>query len=116
MHGVFHIAKSTRYDIDIYSDYLEKHYPHQWKVESWIRSHRYPPSKNIHDIQKLQYHEREWSEKQDHSKWAICLENGIYWVGDLNRMTTQKRRGGGGFLLKNRKITEKLNELISLEL
>lgn len=37
----------------------------------------------------------QWSETQDHSKWAITANKQTICMGDINRMTTQYSRGGG---------------------
>ena len=39
---------------------------------------------------------------------------GTYYIGDLNRMTSQFHRGGGGFLVKDSIISNLLINLISL--
>ena len=36
-----------------------------------------------------------WSESKDHAKWGISIENNWVCVGDINRMISQKKRGGG---------------------
>jgi len=36
-----------------------------------------------------------WSETNDHAKWGISKENNWICVGDLNRMVSQEKRGGG---------------------
>ena len=36
------------------------------------------------------------SSLQDHAKWAIAADtSNVLCIGDINRMTTQRRRGGG---------------------
>ena len=122
---ITHIAKSPDYHIDIYSDYLVKEYDHLWKVETWIRGHHILEeptllddislnlSHKIIDITNLQFEEIKWSEKQDHSKWATTAPLGShYWIGDLNRMTSQYKRGGGGFVCMDQNIASAFNKLI----
>jgi hypothetical protein len=46
---------------------------------------------------------------QDHSKYACNDEYVI--IGDLNRMTTQFERGGGGILIKDKKLATQINKL-----
>ena len=122
---ITHIAKSPKCHIDIYSEYLVKEYNHTWKVETWIRGHHileeplldvsltsYNNNHNgIIDITSLQFENIKWSEKQDHSKWATT-ENGLYWIGDLNRMTSQYNRGGGGFICMDQNIANAFYKLI----
>ena len=123
---ITHIAKSPHYHIDIYSDYLAKEYNHIWKVETWIRGHHIleeplielPLTNNnnnnnkIVDIKSLQFENISWTEKQDHSKWATTPSCAYYWIGDLNRMTSQYKRGGGGFICLDPTIASAFHKLI----
>ena len=89
---------------------MAKEFLYIWKVETWIRGHHILEeplldtislnlSNKIIDITSLQFENIKWSEKQDHSKWATSSPSGShYWIGDLNRMTSQYKRGGGGFI------------------
>lgn len=44
----------------------------------------------------------EW-EKKDHSKWGVCTQGGdnCYCAGDMNRATSQFKRGGGVVCMHN---------------
>jgi hypothetical protein len=47
---------------------------------------------------------------QDHSKWAV---SDIYcFIGDLNRMDSQRKRGGGGLLIRHPDLAHGFKELI----
>jgi deoxyribonuclease-2 len=111
-----HVAKSPGCHIDIYSDHICKIYEYEWKVETWIRGHRIhadedDTDKRIHDIDTIQYHDVNYKESQDHSKWAVS-DNEYYLVGDLNRMASQYSRGGGVMICKNKRICLKLLSII----
>jgi deoxyribonuclease-2 len=113
---IIHIAKSPHYNIDIYSDYIAKEYNSLWYVETWMRGHKIDDNEErkthhlIKDISSLKYNSYKYSETQDHSKWGVTKN--MYWIGDLNRMTSQFKRGGGGFLIKNSDISCALMNLI----
>jgi deoxyribonuclease-2 len=114
---IIHIAKSSKNNIDIYSDYIAKEYNSIWYIETWIRGHKILDDNEerkthhlIRDISNLKYNSYEYNEKQDHSKWGATKN--LYWVGDLNRMTSQFKRGGGGFLIKNNNLSNALMNLI----
>ena len=113
---ITHIAKSPSYHIDIYNDVLASHYPNvEWYVESWVRGHHIDirlDSALIKDIKKLHFDETEYKETQDHSKWATTKNGEYYWVGDLNRMTSQYSRGGGGFVCKDADVARAFYQLI----
>jgi deoxyribonuclease-2 len=106
-----HIAKSPHYEIDIYSEYIGVKYNYKWNTETWIRGHNIEKTnKNIINIKSIIFEDIEYNENQDHSKWAFS-DNEYYWIGDLNRMTSQYRRGGGGFICKDINITKALKKL-----
>ena len=111
--NITHIAKSPKYEIDIYEDYILKNYNFNWNFETWIRGHliKNENENNIKDIKTINYDNITYNEKQDHSKWGVS-DDKYYWVGDLNRMTSQFKRGGGGFICSNKDIAKELNKLI----
>ena len=109
-----HIAKPPHWKHDIYSHYLVLHYPFSWKVESWIRSHRIPTSQEVavQDVETWKgRNELVVRENQDHSKWAVS-DKEYYFIGDLNRMTSQFERGGGGFLCQDPVLSRDLKNMI----
>jgi hypothetical protein len=111
-NDIYHIAKSPKYEIDIYSEYLIKEYNYNWKIETWKRGHNIENiNPNINDIKKLQFENISWFETQDHSKWCVSNKN-YYCIGDLNRMTSQYQRGGGIFVCIDKKLCLELNKLI----
>lgn len=36
-----------------------------------------------------------WPETHDHAKWGISVDSDWVCVGDINRMVSQRKRGGG---------------------
>lgn len=106
---IMHVAKPPHYEIDIYSEYLNT-YATDWQVETWKRGHLFPASPHIKEISQLCINGIEFKESQDHSKWGTSKR--YFWIGDLNRMTSQAKRGGGGFLLKYHEVAEVLRTCI----
>jgi hypothetical protein len=106
---ITHIAKSPKNEIDIYSEYLTIYAP-DWEVETWKRGHAINTPSTIKDITHLSIFGLKYKDSQDHSKWATSDQ--YYWIGDLNRMTSQYKRGGGGFLVKNQGIALALKSII----
>ena len=106
---ITHIAKSPKNEIDIYSEYL-KIYAKDWYVETWKRGHAINTVSTIKDVTRLSIFGVKYKESQDHSKWATSEQ--YYWIGDLNRMTSQYKRGGGGFLVKNKEVSLALKTFI----
>jgi hypothetical protein len=125
---MYHVAKSPNYMIDIYSDYLAKKYPYVWFVQTLFHGNRCNRCNciigtertvvRVIDIEKLGLGVKDdnatnivFDESQDNSKWATS-DNDYYWVGDLNRMTCQFCRGGGGIVGKDADLAHALRSLI----
>jgi deoxyribonuclease-2 len=109
---VHHLAKSPKHEIDIYSEYIATEYKFKWKTETWKRGHEITTKcENVTDISSIYFEDIEYSESRDHSKWAVS-DNEYYWIGDLNRMKSQYKRGGGGFICKDDGLTRALERII----
>lgn len=114
---VIHLAKPAEYHVDIYSEYLTK-YADAWQIETWKRGHELKggpdsqggPLPQCKDISAVSILGVNYKESQDHSKWAVSSK--YFWMGDLNRMETQKKRGGGGFLVKHSGMIEAFTKAI----
>lgn len=55
--------------------------------------------------------EIKWTESQDHSKWMIS-EDKYSCFGDMNRMTSQWKRGGAFYCLEDSTLNEALRKII----
>ncbi len=93
-------SKSTQWNNDLWSGCVAPHLKTPLVVESWIRGSAIGPScsgaEDVTDVQSVafpNFPSFSWSSYDDHSKWAT----GNNWTcyGDINRMTTQYKRGGG---------------------
>jgi hypothetical protein len=111
---VTHLAKSPHCEIDIYSQHLALHDTSLWHIQTWKRGMPITtPCINVKEVDTVQWNDIQWKTSQDHSKWAVS--ESYYWIGDLNRMTSQLKRGGGGFLVKNVLIAKALRQLIGAQ-
>ena len=56
-----------------------------------------------------------WASTLDHSKWCIQKGRGSYLVclGDMNRMESQRKRGGGAFCTYDERLWNVLSKVIS---
>ena len=110
--SITHITKPPALTQDIYK-HLITYESGEWYVETWKRGLEVKDDeKKIKEVKKLSWKEGnvEWKESNDHSKWAVS--ESYVWIGDLNRMTSQFTRGGGGFLIKNPKLAKAFRELV----
>ena len=110
--SITHITKPPALAQDIYK-HLITYESGEWYVETWKRGLEIKDDeKKIKEVKKLSWKDGnvEWKESNDHSKWAVS--ESYVWIGDLNRMTSQFTRGGGGFLIKNPKLAKAFRELV----
>lgn len=110
--NIQHIAKSKKFGEDLYENYLMKEFcgknddkNEHCICQTWIRGYRYPESKTVKNVKSVKWNsgttDIEYNLNKDHSKWSLSQMKNIKWVyiGDINRMTSQKTRGGGGFVV-----------------
>jgi hypothetical protein len=111
--NIVHISKPHTCEFDIYE--CEVSHLHNKRLhimtETWIRGDKSQESNYVKHVKIL----KEWKETQDHSKWAIqkkpkynlfpfnmfCVYR--VFIGDLNTMDSQKKRGGGGIMIDGNK-------------
>jgi hypothetical protein len=123
-----HISKPHTAHIDIYEERIS-HLQDGSRVhiltETWIRGGETTASKYVTHLKGV----KEWKETQDHSKWAILTPmeetrwmRWFHWkkptyrvfVGDLNTMNSQEKRGGGGIMIDgNKDLWSCFNKLIN---
>ena len=104
---LFHVAKSPKSHIDIYEDYLVKEFGGPCQVETWLRGQVINETKMVTHIKEMMGTDnKSYTESHDHSKIAISSDKFVPWVciGDLNRMESQKNRGGGGIIILDEKL------------
>jgi deoxyribonuclease-2 len=100
-------GKTEQWNNDLYSECVAPAYESDLWTETWIRGSAEGPScptsgYDTLDIQGLDFGNGfNWSETNDHSKWAIATNKTTVCIGDINRMTTQYSRGGGTACLAN---------------
>jgi len=114
--NINHIAKSKKFNDDIYENYLMKEFCENNNIDdhclcqTWIRGHKYDKSNVVKHVKNVKWthDDTEYNLNNDHSKWCISQIDDAKWVyiGDINRMTSQKNRGGGGFIISDDKLHE----------
>jgi len=93
-------------------------------IETWRHGCDVPPTQRegesytISDVQGIDMSRiipgapPSWKATQDHGKWAICDENPVVMVGDINRCKTQSKRGGGAICFPETKLWGLLRKVI----
>ncbi len=100
MHNMYMLfQKTTQWNNDLWSGCVGPYYRNNLYVESWIHGNAIGPvcsPYNTLDIMSVNMGGVQYSEYNDHSKWALGASP-LVCFGDINRMTTQYVRGGGTF-------------------
>jgi deoxyribonuclease-2 len=97
------IAKNRKWNKDFWNDLVGPTLGADMRDETWIRG-KIPPildSDGIHktfDVSFVDFRPLlpwAWPETHDHAKWGITVDSDWVCVGDINRMISQEKRGGG---------------------
>lgn len=100
------IAKNRKWNDDFWNDLVGVYLGVDIDVETWIRGPIAPTADagGLHTTTDVKFVNAgplglhfAWPETHDHAKWAISVDPNQPWVcvGDINRMISQRKRGGG---------------------
>jgi deoxyribonuclease II len=113
------IAKNRKWGKDFWNDLVGPTLGADMDDETWIRG-KIPPvldSDGIHKTFDVKYIDLSklglpwaWPETQDHAKWGITKDLDWVCVGDINRMVSQEKRGGGTIALQNQALWAALSK------
>ncbi len=123
-----HVAKNSEWNQDMYEYLVSPTLGVNLHVESWLRGKvegSYCPGTandykwTVLDAENLVARAADgtnvtWRESQDHAKWAVSTDAAHPWVciADINRMTSQRVRGGGAFCFENAILAAQLTSAI----
>lgn len=119
-----HFAKNAAWNDDIYEGLIAPGYKTGFMVETWIRGHacgsycRPEHEYDIVDVKSMVAVDAsgrtvKWTEGGDHAKWAVALDrSSVVCVADINRMTTQRKRGGGALCFKHAGLAATLSRSV----
>jgi len=113
------IAKNREWNKDFWNDLVGPTLDDDMDDETWIRG-PIPPiadSDGIHKTFDIKYINLgalgvhlAWPETHDHAKWGITLHKPWICVGDINRMISQRKRGGGTIAFQNPTLWQALSK------
>lgn len=113
------IAKNRKWNKDFWNDLVGPTLQSDMDVETWIRG-AIPPtldSDGIHKTFDVKYIDMSplgipwtWPETHDHSKWGLTVDSDWICVGDINRMISQEKRGGGTIAFQNNALWSALQK------
>ncbi len=113
------IAKNRKWNKDFWNDLVGPTLKADMRDETWIRG-KIPPlldSDGIHktfDVSFIDFRPLgvpwAWPETHDHAKWGIAVDSDWVCVGDINRMISQEKRGGGTIAFQDPKLWAALSK------
>ena len=108
------IAKSKACDCDMWNR-VSEHYKQTMNVLSWGRP--LEPSTcgrySVQNVLHLSWGDVDYKETEEHSKWGVTQDSKTVCIGDINRMTSQRKRGGGASCISNPTIASAFSKLIT---
>ena len=115
--GLRHVAKNRQWGKCLFSDGLNAELGGPCVAETWCRPKPRPTADVFNavvlgwprTVPLVAYHE-----SQDHSKWAISegAERRWTFVGDINNMKSQWKRGGGGLVVAGDAVHDAFRQLV----
>lgn len=113
------LAKNREWNKDFWNGFVGPTLKADMDVETWIRG-PIPPVADTDGIHKtfdvkfinlgpLGAHWA-WPETADHAKWGLTKTSDWICVGDINRMISQRKRGGGTIAFQNQKLWQALSK------
>lgn len=113
------IAKNREWNKDFWNGLVGPALQDDMDDETWIRG-PIPPiadTDGIHKTFDIKYINMgalgahwAWPETHDHAKWGITLHAPWICVGDINRMISQRKRGGGTIAFQNQVLWSALSK------
>lgn len=113
------IAKNKNWNRDFWNELVGPTLGEDMDDETWIRG-KIPPiadSDGVHKTFDIKYINLgalgvhwAWPETHDHAKWGITLHSNWICVGDINRMVSQRKRGGGTIAFQNDVLWKALSQ------
>ena len=113
------IAKNRLWNKDFWNGLVGPNLGDDMDVDTWIRG-PIPPvadTDGIHKTFDIKYINlgplgihMAWPETHDHAKWGITTHSNWVCVGDINRMISQRKRGGGTIAFRNQILWQGLSK------
>jgi deoxyribonuclease II len=113
------IAKNRLWNQDFWNGLVGPNLKDDMDVDTWIRG-PVPPvadTDGIHKTFDIKYINlgplgihMAWPETHDHAKWGITTHSNWVCVGDINRMISQRKRGGGTIAFQNQILWQGLSK------
>jgi deoxyribonuclease-2 len=113
------LAKNRKWNQDFWNGFVGPTLGEDMDDETWIRGPIAPiaDTDGIHKTFDIKFINLgamgahwAWPESHDHAKWGITLKSDWVCVGDINRMISQRKRGGGTIAFQNEVLWKALSQ------
>jgi deoxyribonuclease-2 len=117
--NLFDVFSKGRDSTDLpYDTTIPEYYQDGLFVETWSKPFQLPSIcentfKTI-NIAELKFGQFSYKKTNEHSKWAVGMTTQVICIGDLNRIESQKKRGGNVICFKNEKLANIIRNGITL--
>ncbi|XP_062586112.1 plancitoxin-1-like [Saccostrea cucullata] len=108
-------AKSDKFGMDLYDAFVAKDLKDNMYVETWHPSLKSNCSTQykVYNVEKVKFaNHYKFMSTTDHSKWAVTENREWTCIGDINRATSQFKRGGGTMCFYHGKVSQQFRQLI----
>lgn len=107
------LAKSREWGKDFWIDWVGPSLKADFQIETWRRG-KIPGTEDsdnkdwVADVDGIDLTSAgapvEWHYTKDHAKWGVSVENDWVCVADINRQTSQEKRGGGSICMQHKEL------------
>ena len=98
--NISHVAKSKHWNKDLYQQGLVPFFQSGVQVESWLRPANFTEDPDVEDLEAIVWPDGvHYRSHQDHSKWCISKRGSWTYIGSINHMRSQAKRGGDGIVV-----------------
>ena len=110
-----HVSKHKKWGKDLFEEHLTIVFESPILCQTWAKP-AIPSSILVKNVKTVKWpNGLEYETTNDHSKYAVSMNPEHKWVyiGDINHMESQARRGGGGLLIRNERLWLAFNHILS---
>jgi len=114
-----HFAKDDSWGKDLYDDLVEPYFKQAFQWETWRRAPYLPslcppttqyPTLNVASISIDSF---AFPYTDDHSKWGVSIKDSWSCIGGINRMESQRKRGGGTICFEDKTFWTALSKTVA---
>lgn len=114
--NVTYISKNRAWNQDIYSKAIVPYFKTPVRVVSWLRPPNQFQDDQVEDVQNVFWNNGiHYHSKQDHSKFCVGTLRPICYIGSMNHMLSQHKRGGDGVIICDHALHHALSSIMEVQ-